>query len=216
MRKKQIYALIGIILATILIVAGAWALKSGKFAGLADAGPAEINVYAKNSNGIGLNQVDIFLSNDNSHYTFIGKTDANGHFTYLDISSQNHISYFKASLPYHSSIPEYRQLYVIPGKIYNIDFTLTPVTSDPSKGKVDLQFIVRDRSLATSSLAGIRVEAKNTPGGPVLASLITTKQGAYFNQLNPGMTPNEGTVLNNRLKFTKFLPIPIGGREKSM
>ena len=36
MRKKQIYTLIGIILATILIVFGAWALKSGKFAGLAD------------------------------------------------------------------------------------------------------------------------------------------------------------------------------------
>lgn len=82
----------------------------------------------------------------------------------------------------------------IPDKTINVvsSYLFVTVNPDPNctpnpVNKVDLQFIVRDSSIATSSLAGIRVEAKNIPGGPVFASFITTDQGTYFNQLDPGM-----------------------------
>ncbi|MCX6811579.1 MAG: carboxypeptidase regulatory-like domain-containing protein, partial [Candidatus Berkelbacteria bacterium] len=49
---------------------------------------------------------------------------------------QNHTLYLKASKPYHSVSPEYRQLSVSSGNKYNTEFTVTPIAQDLTKGKL--------------------------------------------------------------------------------
>ena len=138
--KQRIYGLVGIILATILLVCGAWAIKAGKFAGLADVikqgGPAQINISTKDRSGSPISSVDLYFSSDNANFTHNPdqKTDSSDHYSYIDLAPQDHTLYFYAQKSNYSVEPSLITLAVSPGKSYSKDFTLT--AKDSSKGEL--------------------------------------------------------------------------------
>ncbi|MCX6811714.1 MAG: carboxypeptidase-like regulatory domain-containing protein, partial [Candidatus Berkelbacteria bacterium] len=177
MRKKII---VSIVVFLVLILAGVaiWGFSSGKFAGWADTGPAEIDIFTHDSNNNTVGFVDILVSSDNQNYSSVGQTQSNGHLIYQDLAFQNHTLYLKASKPYHSVSPEYRQLSVSSGNKYNTDFTVTPIAQDLTKGKLKGRVT---ESGTTNPINGAFIYVSNDKTG------FSNAQGDYgIADINPG------------------------------
>ncbi|MCX6811689.1 MAG: carboxypeptidase-like regulatory domain-containing protein, partial [Candidatus Berkelbacteria bacterium] len=205
-----------------LVAVGLWAYKSGKLAGLADVGPAEIDVYTKDSSGNPVGFVDILVSSDGQNYFPASpplQTQSNGHVIYSDPVFQNHTLYLKASKPYHSVSPEYRQLSVSSGNKYNTDFTVTSSVTNPSKGKLKGKVLESDTN---NPINGAYIYVSNTKTG------FSNSQGDYgVIDINPGtysinvtrndyqdahgtavITANQETTLNFTLTKKAISPSP--------
>lgn len=156
--RKRVFTLVSIILATILITAAAWAIKSGKFAGLADviANDKGVVVVVKDAQGNPAPNISIGVcsSTDGQSYSCsgLGATDSSGKYKHLYHQGDPTFHSFKYSVNAINLCPEPKESNPILWSVFSSTLTTInfKLNTCNTSGKGGISGKVTDNNKAVS------------------------------------------------------------------